>query len=541
MLTPHWYQQEAIDSIFSFFEKNRTAKKHPILVCPTASGKSLIQAETIRVIMEQWPSQKIMCLAHVSELIEQNYLELKGQAPHINSGIYSAGLKRKELYNSVTFAGIQSIWDKAIHVGHIDLVFIDEAHLCPNKSIGRYRKFLDDLKKINPNLRIIGLSATPWRLNGGSLTVGAERLFTDVAYEIPIETLIDEGYLCKVGTCDHKNYGNLSNLEVSKSTGDFTAATLSEAVEQMDVVHPAVTDAIELAKGRNSIMFFCSSIDHAENVCTVLEDLGETFSVITGKTPKKKRKQIVEDFKNFKTRCLVSVSALTTGFNAKNADAMVCLRPTASSALWVQMVGRIMRTHGSKADGLLLDYGGNIERHGAINTIKPPAPPKPKKVDTQTKVKLCPECKEEIPFNVLEKLRLDRFVKCPSCDHPIEMIDRKPNHNVVAAKGEVRAKTASGTIINSVPVDKISFRKHVKAGSKNSVRVEYQCGLVTYKQWLCIEHGGVAEMKAKRWFVNSGMGAPDNVEQALRMNPKTPKELIVDLSGQYPRILDVRW
>lgn len=543
MLKPRWYQQGAIDSVFEYFTEHMDTKKNPLLQVPTAGGKSLIQAELIRTIIDQWPNQKILCLAHIKELLKQNYDELKGQAPHIQSGIFSAGLGRKELFNSVTFAGIQSVWDKAIHVGHIDLIFIDEAHLCPNKSIGRYRHFIDELRKINKNIRIIGLTATPWRLNGGSLTMGADRLFSDVAYEIQIETLIEEGFLCPVSTGEHDTVASFDNLKVSKSSGDFTSASITEAMESMDVVKPAVDDAIARAKGRNSLMWFCVSVKHAEMVQDCLNDLGESNKTLTGKTAKKEREKLINDFKEFKYRHIISVDTITTGFNAKNADCLVCLRPTQSSALWVQIVGRVMRTHPSKQDALLLDYGGNVERHGAINKIQPPEPPKAKKVEGGNGLRKCPECKEVLSVDFLEKLQLDRIAYCPACDHPIEMVERKPNHEVIAAKGAV-VDSSAPSHIKRVPVDNIYFRRHKKIGSPDSVRVEYQCGLAVFKEWLCLEHTGSAHTKAWLWFKKMNgntANIPSTTDEAMQIKPNKPKEIVINTAGKYPSILSVEW
>ncbi len=543
MLTPRWYQQGAIDSVFEYFAEHKDTKKNPLLQVPTAGGKSLIQAELIRTIIDQWPSQKILCLAHIKELLKQNYDELKGQAPHVSSGIFSAGLGRKELFNSVTFAGIQSVWDKAIHVGHIDLIFIDEAHLCPNKSIGRYRHFIDELKKINPYIRIVGLSATPWRLNGGSLTMGADRLFTDISYEIKIETLIEEGFLCPVSTGEHDKVANFNNLKVSASSGDFTSASITEAMESMDVVKPAVDDALKRAQGKNSLMWFCVSVKHAEMVQDCLNDLGESNRALTGKTAKKERERLIDGFKEFKYRHIISVDTITTGFNAKNADCLVCLRPTQSSALWVQIVGRVMRTHPSKQDALLLDYGGNVERHGPINKIQPPEPPKAKKVEGGSGLRKCPECKEVLSIEFLEQLQLDRVAYCPSCDFPIEMVERKPNHEVVAAKGSIVDSSGPSTV-QRIPVDNIYFRRHKKMGSPDSVRVEYQCGLAVFKDWLCLDHQGSAHVKAWSWFkkmYGNTVNIPNTTDDAMQIKPTKPKEVVVDVSGQYPKVLSVEW
>jgi DNA repair protein RadD len=144
------YQRAAIDAIYDYFA---AATGHPLLVLPTASGKSLVAAAFIQEVLAQWPDERIIILTHVRELISQNFAELTRLWPEAPAGIYSAGLNRRDVQAQILFAGIQSVHRKAYAIQCADLVLVDEAHLVPRQASATYRRFLGDLTRINPQLR----------------------------------------------------------------------------------------------------------------------------------------------------------------------------------------------------------------------------------------------------------------------------------------------------------------------------------------------------------------------------------------------------
>ena len=155
MLTLRPYQQAAIASIYGYFQ---THKGNPLVILPTAAGKSLVAAAFIEGVLKAWPDQRILIVTHVRELIAQNHAEMIRLWPDAPTGIYSAGLGKREAQARILFAGIQSIHRRAQEIGHTDLVLIDEAHLIPGNSSTMYRRFLDGLTRINPALKVIGLT-----------------------------------------------------------------------------------------------------------------------------------------------------------------------------------------------------------------------------------------------------------------------------------------------------------------------------------------------------------------------------------------------
>ena len=543
-LTPRDYQLGAINAPFEYW---KTHKGNPLIQAPTGAGKSLIIAEFVKEC-SQYPNTRILCLAHVKELLEQNEAEMLGQWPEADVGVYSAGLKRRELRNAITIAGIQSIYKKARILGKVDLVIIDEAHLVPQKAMGRYRKLLHELQEINPNLKVVGYTATPWRLQGGCLTEGAESIFNKVVYEISLTKLIQEGHLCNVKALDTHGTADFSNLQIA-SNGDFTEASILEAIQANNNTNVAIEESLELGKDCKSWLVFCAGVDHAKEVCEKLNDSGISSKVLVGETDKRTRKEMIDDFKERKFRALVSVSCITTGFNAKNADFMLCLRPTQSSSLWVQMVGRVMRTHPDKARALIADYGENIERHGPIEQIKPPKPAKTRGPQKKT----CPKCDKKASMatkkckhcghaytrpcpNCHKQLLMDA-IGCDSCGYTF--IQQRITALTDRARG--------GEVISSeldppkwVEVDDVVYKRHVKKDGTDSVRANFVCKGIVYSHWICVEHQGYARDIARRYYARAGVDMPATVEDALKVKV-CPKQIQVVKEGKWNRVRDFLW
>ena len=159
MIVPRPYQSEAVEAVY---EHLRTKDNNPCVVLPTGTGKSLVLAQIAKDSVEKW-NGRVLILAHVKELLEQNADKIRKLCPELKIGIYSAGLRSRDTTEQVIVAGIQSVYNKACELDAFDLVIVDEAHLISNEGDGMYRTFLADMKVINPHVRVIGLTATPFR------------------------------------------------------------------------------------------------------------------------------------------------------------------------------------------------------------------------------------------------------------------------------------------------------------------------------------------------------------------------------------------
>ncbi len=360
------YQQAAITAIYNYFADK---SGHPIVVIPTAGGKSIVLAAFVQGVLRQWPDQRILIVTHVRELIAQNHAEMMGLWPDAPAGIYSAGLRKREIGARVLFAGIQSIHRRAYDVQQCDLVLIDEAHLIPRASDTMYRRFLDTLARINPHLKVIGFTATPYRLDSGMLHEGDERLFTDIAYEVSIRDLIDQGYLCPL--VSKATDVELDVAGVGSRGGEFIAGQLQAAVDRDPITKAAIDEVMAYGEDRRSWLLFCSGVAHATHVAEAVRERGVSCATIFGDTPAAERDRIIAAFKRGEIRALASMGVLTTGFNAPAVDLIAMLRPTKSAGLYVQMAGRGTRLAPGKDNCLVLDFAGNVARHGPVDAVTP--------------------------------------------------------------------------------------------------------------------------------------------------------------------------
>ena len=515
MLTLRPYQQAAIASIYDYFQ---THKGNPLVILPTAAGKSLVAAAFIEGVLKAWPDQRILIVTHVRELIAQNYAEMIGLWPEAPAGIYSAGLGKREAQARILFAGIQSIHRRAQEVGHTDLVLIDEAHLIPGNSSTMYRRFLDGLMRINPALKVIGLTATPFRLDSGMLHEGKNALFTDIAYEAPVRDLIDGGYLSPL--VSKQPTTRLDVSKVGTRAGDFIQRDLAAAVDQEAITRAAVTEIIEHGRDRKSWLAFCSGVEHARHVAEEFARQGITCRTIFGDTPKDERDAIIVAFKRGEIRALASMGVLTTGFNAPAVDLIALLRPTKSAGLYVQMVGRGTRLAPGKENCLVLDFAGNVRRHGPIDLVRPKRPGDAAAGKAPTKV--CPECESIIALSATE---------CPDCGYEF------PAREVKIAPTAAALPILSPKTPQWLPVHGISYSRHDKLGGRPSLKVTYSCGLTSYSEWVCIEHQGYARQKATDWWRKRapGLPVPLSVNEAIAQAGRLarPSAISVRPSGRY--------
>jgi DNA repair protein RadD len=517
MLTLRPYQEAAIAAIYKYY---REKSGNCCVVIPTAGGKSLVMAAFIESVLKAWPDQRILIVTHVRELIAQNHTEMIGLWPEAPAGIYSAGLGKREARARILFAGIQSIHRRATEIGHTDLVLIDEAHLIPGSSSTMYRRFLDGLTRINPALKVIGLTATPFRLDSGMLHEGKNALFNDIAYEAPVRDLIDAGYLSPL--VSKQPATRLDVSKVGTRAGDFIQRDLAAAVDKEAITRAAVTEIIEHGRDRKSWLAFCSGVDHARHVAEEFGRQGIICRTIFGDTPKEERDAIIAAFKRGEIRALASMGVLTTGFNAPAVDLIALLRPTKSAGLYVQMVGRGTRLAPGKENCLVLDFAGNVRRHGPIDLVRPRRAGEAGGGDAPTKV--CPECYSIIALSATE---------CPDCGYEF------PARAVKIAPTAATLPVLSPKVL-WLPVHGVSYSRHDKLGGLPSLKVTYSCGLKSYSEWVCIEHQGYARQKAAEWWRKRAPGCPVplSVDEAILQSARLarPSAISVRPSGRYVEI-----
>ena len=511
MLTLRPYQQAAIDAVYRYL---RTNNGNPCIVIPTGGGKTPCLSTICRDAVTKW-NGRVLVLAHVRELLEQSANTLRRIAPDLPVGVYSAGLNSRDTSDPVIVAGIQSVYKRACELDRFDLIIVDEAHLLPPDGEGMYQTFLHDAKIVNPHVRLIGLTATPYRMKSG-LLCGPDNLLNDICYEIGVKELIEQNFLCPLKTKAGRSKVDCSNLHIR--AGEFVAAEVEELMNTDDLVASACREIILQTKDRHSILIFASSVAHADHVKeTIVKYSGCDCGLVTGDTPSAERERILKRFKGeavaknllgdklSQLKFLVNVNVLTTGFDAPNVDCVVLLRPTASPGLYYQMVGRSFRIHESKNDALILDYGGNILRHGPVDAIKVKDA---RHGSGDAPVKECPECQTFVHA----ALRT-----CPECGH----VFPEPEKEQHEAKASTEGILTGQVIDTEYEVQDVYYSVHTKRGADEDVpktfRVDYQTGFCDCQsEWLCPEHSGWARKKFEKWWRDhSNDPLPETAQEAV--------------------------
>lgn len=523
------YQSEAVDSIYSYFAERKG--EAPLVVAPTGSGKSVIIAEFCRRALVDYPQTRILAATHQRELIQQNFQALLRMWPQAPAGIYSAGLGKRQARAQILFAGVQSIHRKTREIGHVDLMLVDEAHLIPRNANTQYGRLIESLRDINPAMKLIGATATPYRLDSGCLHRGDEAIFDGICYDIPIAMLVEQGYLAPLIS---KRPGTIFDTRgLHKRAGEYVEAEMMARFATDEMTEAAVEEIVSLAKDRRSWLTFCINVAHAEQVRDALRQHGVSAEMVTGETPGVERDRLLRQFKAGEIRCLTSVAVLTTGFDAPSVDLIAMLRPTASTGLYIQMAGRGMRIAPAKENCLVLDFAGNILRHGPVDAITLPGDKRKGEGDGAAPAKVCPQCDSIILISARE---------CPDCGHLFP-----PPEPKIERTASVEAIMNLTAVEEWRPVLDVNYAIHRKPGSPESLRVEYLIGpqdrFVVVSEWVCFGHGGYARQKAVQWWAAWGDGAPpeSTAEAMSRLDDiRRAAEAVVVRDGKYHRIKRLR-
>lgn len=536
LITPRWYQQEAINSIFEYFAAKQG---NPLIALPTASGKTIVIAGFIYQVLQHWPAQRFIVGTHVKELIEQNARKLNEAWPHAPYGIYSAGLKSRDFMQPIIFGGIASMCKDPKIFGHRDLLIIDEAHLVSPKEGSIYQEFIIGLRKTNPHLKVIGLTATKYRQGIGYITDPHEgRIFTDICYDMTdiagIGRLIAEGFLSPL--FPRPTAVEIDVSGVGMHNGEFNQKALQAAADKERITYAALQEAMRYGQNRQSWLAFCSGIEHSEHVADMLRQFGINAAVVHSKTNDEDRTKRVNAHKSGELRCLVGNNVFTTGYDHPPLDFIIDLQPTMSTSKHVQKYGRGMRifdgnlTFGPKNDCIILDFGGNTRRLGPIND---PVIPKLKGEATgEAPVKICEVCGV---YNHTSA----RF--CISCGEEFAL-----KVKFTKASGEDEIIRTDLPIVETYQVQSVFYYKHQsKTKPWPSLRVSYQVkeNFRRFDEYVNFENPKARHFAKEWWRRRHAAEPPHSVDEALTMvaTLRVPVSIKVWINRKWPDILSVEF
>lgn len=536
-MQPRAYQSEAVAAIWSYFQNNKSG--NPLIAMPTGTGKSVVIADFARSVFQRTDGQRILVITHVKELVAQNFKCFRQLCPEyrMRVGVWSAGLGLK-YPGQIVFGGIASVHKRSAAAwGKVNLVIVDEAHLVSPKQSTMYQRLIDALREVNPALRVIGFTATPYRLGQGLLT-DPGGIFTDVAYDLTrrdeFNRLIHEGWVCPL--IPMKTDTEIDVRGVSVRGGEFVSKALYERVGDTAATTRVVDDALRMVAGRrHRWLVFAAGIEHSEQVATLLRDRGVSAAAVHGGNAKypmesQARDKAIAAFNEGRLTALVNNNILTTGYDNPQIDCIICLRPTMSPGLWVQMLGRGTRIAEGKENCLVLDYAGNTARLGPIND---PVKPRRKsgKGGGDAPIKLCPAETSEGLCNAWNHTAA-RY--CISCGYEFPIMrtveSEASQHDIIATEK-----------YEALEVDDTAYGVHCKKGRPDSLRVTYKAGLNRFDEWVCLEHSGYARYKAHKWWqARSDTHVPETAMAAYQQAGllRKPVGVVVEVGGKYNRVIE---
>ncbi len=496
------YQVEAVSAVYDHL---RHRDDHPCVVIPTAGGKTPVMASICRDAVENWDG-RVLILAHVKELLKQAVDKLHTMAPDLwnRIGVYSAGLRSRDTEHPIIVAGIQSVYRRAAELDAFDLICIDEAHMLPPDGEGMYRTFLADARVVNPNIRLIGLTATPYRMTTGMIC-GPGNLLNHVCYEVGVRELIVQGYLCPLKTKAGRRKVDTSSLHIRG--GEFIPGEVEALMDDDSLVRSACREIVDHTQDRKAVLIFAAGVQHARHVQRVLEELGYECGFVCGETLPFERARTLKRFRDGGLKYLVNVNVLTTGFDAPNIDCVALLRPTNSPGLYYQCCGRGFRLHPGKTDCLVLDFGGNILRHGPVDALQIRDR---SSGNGEAPAKECPECQAVIHA---------AYATCPECGHEFPPPQREQHDRQASTAGILSGEATEAEHQVTEVFHNVHVKRDAPEDHPRSMRVDYRAGFSEYhSEWVCFEHTGYARAKAEAWWrARSRQPAPETAEEAVEI------------------------
>jgi DNA repair protein RadD len=523
------YQEEAVSAVIKEFDDVEST----LLVASVGAGKTIMQAAFIQRMIADFPDARFVCAVHTRELVTQNYKALVDAWPFCPAGINSAALGQRDTRSQVLFCSIQSVYKLAVIIGWVDCLIIDECHLISPKSTTMYRRFIDDLRAINPDLRILGMSGTPYRMDSGMLVDAEDSLFKTVAFDVGVGRLIDDGFLVPPVSKATDTKFDVSGVHTRG--GEYISGELERAVNKSDVTESAVAEVIKfgLAEGRKSWLAFCAGVQHAADVRDAFIRQGVSCAMVEGTMDAGERRRTLDAYKRGEIRCLTNVNVLSIGFNHPPTDLLALMRPTKSPALYVQQVGRGLRLSPGKKNCRVLDFAGVVSDLGPIDAVQIR---QPGKGQGEAPIRVCPEC--QCINHAAARVCIDCGFEFPESD--------KPKH---------KASADITPILSTAPpvwhaVTGRTFRENPPKvhGFPPTVKVSYRLGLNVVNDWVCPQHlehpdpkkRAFPKSKSDRYWRDHGGKAPfpktvaEFLDRADEL--RTTAEVQLKLNGKYQNV-----
>lgn len=504
MIIPRPYQEETIDVVWS-----QLHKENDLLVSlPTASGKTIIFTLLLKRALDAMKSVgrefNSMILVNQVKLVTQTKEKLELAIDENEIALHCGSLNqygKKE----ITVASIDTIYKESLF---LNLLIIDECHNADNSKT--YSRFIENCRKMNPNLKIVRFTATPFTASGGYI-FGEEKPLKRITYRKTLDDMIEMKYIVEPIFSSTKESFDTSKLR--KRNGDFLLKDLSELSQDRDKTRRQVVDALSRLSGRKKVVWSCISIEHAEIVQEEISRF-ESATIIHSKLKKHEQRLNIDEFENGDVRHISSVTMVSEGYDFPGIDAIVCLRPTRSPVLYVQLVGRGLRLFPGKKNCLFLDYGNVCENLGHPNN---PAVKDPKKKSETKKVEkqviICPSCFHYVFLPAKE---------CKQCGYEFIKEEKRENAKNLTVKAKSYNFTKDRKLNNVVDVIGMDIDpSYISKAGNECWKVTYRTLMNTYVQ-----------------FFKKGTYHHKKFNEEMRRYNSPPKKIKIEKDGKWINVIE---
>lgn len=529
MKTPHEerpYQKRMEEAVIKYlFEE----KGNPVVAACGGSGKSFVMARLAKRFVTEWPGTRVMLLAQDAKLLVQNSNELKRYWPQANYGIYSSGLKQRDTKQPILFCGIQSVHNRGEKFGKINIVMVDEADLLSPDENAQYNKFLNKLREVSPNLRVVGFTASPWRLGTGCIT--NDPLWDEIVINLTqgdeFLWFIDNGYLAPLINKAGAKQLDITNISMKGS--EFEEKSLQAATDTEEMNLAVVMEALKYGADRKHWITFSAGIDHGKHLAKIFNSKGIPTAMLSGKDTMEHRQEIEAKWRSGEIRNVVNCGLYGRGFDFPAIDLIIFARATQSPALWLQSCVRGSRVAPDKTSCLILDMVGNTSRLGPINAIKEPSPRrKGDGTPGESPVKICPVCFSYRPIQ--EKVCRD----CGEAFPPPKTLQKTASSQDIL----LRTKISVEPEIADFYVRDISYKAGQSKKGTRYLKVTHGVGTQKFSEFKFFDSG----QNYSSWWSHRGgkLPAPRSVDEAVDRAAKeltVPTVIRVDVAKKYPEIV----
>lgn len=340
----------------------RYGSKRVLVVAPCGAGKTILS--TFMSSEHAAKGGHVIFIAHRRELLEQTEKTFK-----------AAGQSTE----GIDILSVQTAARRLDKLKRPTMIVIDEAH---HAAAGMWRKLIAEW----PDAWVVGLTATPCRLDGR----GLGDVFDEMITGVTTEELIAWKYLAP-----YRYYAPTlaSTGDLKVTAGDYNKAATARLMDTPAIIGDAVAHYHRIALGKQAIVY-CASVEHSKNVAAALCASGVRAEHLDGDTPAMERRRIINEFRNRRIMALTNVDLLGEGFDVPACDATIMLRPTQSTALYIQQSMRCMRYQEGKT-AIIIDHVRNAARHGFPDDARDwtlTAPKKRRKREAEPRFTTCKNC-----------------------------------------------------------------------------------------------------------------------------------------------------